>query len=247
LYRWIISMSKMESLTSLLNLGNIDFRLMLLAWQLKRTQRTYLSYAKLLSLARNIQLVHTSRKQPLQVAEFGVGRGGSATLLAWMVNKYGGKLALYDLFGLIPAPSSMDGKQAQDRYEKIIHQEGIDYYGKIDNLLELVLKDIHRVCPAEAVEVIQGKYEDVLPGLKDGRVFSFVHIDCDWFDSSMAVYRYLQHRLCAGAIMQIDDYSKWEGSKRAFNDAGWPGEYRTHMVDEALVVDTSEKLGRRIT
>ncbi len=240
-------MIKLESLTSLLSLGKIDFRLMLLAWRLKKTQRTYLSYAKLLSLARNIQLVHTSRKQPLQVAEFGVGRGGSATLLAWMVNKYGGKLALYDLFGLIPAPSSMDGKQAQDRYEKIIHQEGEDYYGKIDNLLELVLKDIHRVCPPEAIEVIQGKYEEILPGLQDGRVFSFVHIDCDWYESSMAVYRYLQNRLFTGAILQIDDYSKWEGSKRAFDDAGWPGEYRKHFVDEALVVDTYEKRGSSIT
>lgn len=232
-------MASFNSLVSLARLGGIHPELAALTWKLKRTRRTYLSFATLHSLAHNYMLVRQRHPQPLQVAEFGVGRGGSAALLAWLVGHFGGKLTLYDVFGRIPAPTEQDGARAQDRYQVILNQEGQEYYGNIPDLLQVVLKDLHAVCDPARIEIVQGKYEDTLTRLDDQRAFSQVHIDCDWYESSMAVYHYLQERLRPGAIVQVDDYSNWDGSSRAFEDAGWLSQYYTWIVDGALVIDTA--------
>jgi hypothetical protein len=232
-------MAERTNITAFIRLGLVDYRLMLLAWNLKRAKRTYLSYATLNSLACNVSKLQKRANHPLQISEFGVGRGGSATLLAWMVNKYRGRLTLYDVFGRIPAPTAQDGERAIHRYDVILEQEEKDYYGNINNLLEVVSRDLYRVCAQDRIEIIQGRYEEILPGLCDQREFDFVHIDCDWYKSSMAVYQYLRSRLRPGAIIQIDDYSNWDGSKRAYQDAGWLDSFHTHIVDGALVVDTS--------
>lgn len=229
-----------EKLTALQRLAEIDIRLLFLAWNLKRSRRTYLSYATLFSLASNFMAVSKQSLQPIQVAEFGVGRGGSAIFLAWLVNQYQGKLSLYDVFGQIPAPTEQDGERAASRYDAIIKQEGEKYYGNIINVLELVLRDLHKVCKPDRIDIVKGKYEETLPTLTDIKKFNLVHIDCDWYESSKAVYSYLQSRLRDGAIIQIDDYSTWDGSKRAFQEATWLNNYQSHLVDGALVIDISK-------
>jgi hypothetical protein len=233
-------MSAQGNLLSFIKLGLIDIRLMVLAWKLKHSKRTYLSYSTLYSLASNYLILRKQAGQPIQVAEFGVGRGGSATLVSWLVNKYHGQITLYDIFGRIPAPTEEDGERALNRYQIIINKEGKDYYGNIDNLLELILEELHEICPADRIEIIQGKYEDTLPNLNDSRKFDLVHIDCDWYESSRAVYNYLQSRVKPGAIIQVDDYSNWEGSRRAYQDTEWLSGYCTHLIDGALVIDTSK-------
>ncbi len=232
-------MSAQENLMSFINLGLIDIRLMILTWKLKNSKRTYLSYSTLYSLASNFINLQEQASQPMHVAEFGVGRGGSATVLAWLVNKYHGQITLYDIFGRIPAPTEEDGERALSRYDVIINKEGKDYYGNITNLLDVILEELHQVCSANQIEIIQGEYEKTLPKLMDSRKFDLVHIDCDWYESSKAVYNYLQSRLKPSVIIQVDDYSNWEGSNRAFQEAQWLSKYHTHLVDGALVIDTS--------
>ncbi len=239
-------MPAIDNLLHLLQLGLISPRLMMLTWDIKQSRRTFLTYATLHSLANNFMKLYKRSNESIQVAEFGVGRGGSATLLAWLVNKYHGQITLYDVFGRIPAPGDRDGKRAQSRYENILTHESEEYYGNISNLIEVVLNDIYKVCPADQLQVVQGKYEDILPTLEDERKFNLVHIDCDWYESSMAVYNYLSKRLKPGAIIQVDDYSNWEGSKKAFNDAGWPGNYHTHIVEGALVIDTAVEASGKV-
>jgi hypothetical protein len=232
---------------SLARLGWIHPSLMVLAWNLKRTRRTYLSYATLYSLARSFLQVKARHAQPVQAAEFGVGRGGSAILLAWLVERYGGRLTLFDVFGRIPAPTKIDGKHAQQRYAGILTQEGQDYYGNIPDLLEVVIRDLGEVCDLGRIAIVQGRYEDTLPKRVETDLYSQVHIDCDWYESSLVVYNYLRQRLLPGAIIQVDDYSDWEGSRRAFQDAGWLSQYHARLVDGALVIDTSrDKAGNPI-
>ncbi len=232
---------------SLARLGLINPSLMFFAWNLKRTKRTYLSYATLYSLARSFLQVKTRHAQPVQVAEFGVGRGGSALLLAWLVERHGGKLTLFDVFGRIPAPTEMDGKRAQQRYVGILTQESQDYYGNIPDLLEVVRRDLWKVCDPGRIVIVQGRYEDTLPRLIEPYLYSQVHIDCDWYESSLVVYNHLRERLLPGAIIQVDDYSDWEGSQRAFQDAGWLSQFQTRLVDGALVIDTArDKAGNPI-
>jgi len=231
---------------NLARLGWIHPSLMILAWNLKRTGRTYLSVAALYSLARSFMQVKARHHQPVQVAEFGVGRGGSALLLAWLVQRYGGKLTLFDVFGRIPAPTPIDGALAQQRYAGILNAESPDYYGNMPDLLDVVKQELEEVCDPQRINIVQGRYEDTLPPRQEKAAYSLVHIDCDWYESSMVVYNYLKSRLQPGAILQVDDYSDWEGSRRAFQDTDWLNPYPTRLVDGTLVIDTAH-YGRRST
>jgi asparagine synthase (glutamine-hydrolysing) len=223
---------------SLLRLGLIHPRLAVLAWNLKRAGKTYLGYPQLLSLTQGFLSVKARRQRPPHVAEFGVGRGGSATLLAWLVGRYGGTLTLYDVFGRIPAPTDRDGERAQVRYQEILHREGEDYYGNVPDLAKVIVDDLSSVCSLEQIEVVPGRYEETLGELDEARSLDLVHIDCDWYESSKAVFKYLQGNVSPGAIMQVDDYSNWQGSHMAVDEADWLEPFKTRLVDGALVIDT---------
>ncbi len=175
---------------------------------------------------------------PLQVAEFGVGRGGSATILAWLVGRYGGTLTLFDVFGRIPPPTIRDGERAQDRYQTILTRETSDYYGNLPNLLDLIMADLEAVCPKGRLEIVRGRYEDTLPAQTKRRSLGLVHIDCDWYESVRAVLAYLQDNLRLNAIIQIDDYSNWQGARQATDEATWLQPFQTRLVDGVLVIDT---------
>ena len=223
---------------ALIKLGSMDLGLMRLAWQLKREQKTFLSYPKLLSFFQSSTLLSKRFGTPLQIAEFGVGRGGSSVFLAWLIGHYGGTLTLFDIFGRIPAPTEKDGIRAQERYEAIVHDEGAEYYGNIQGLLDIVLNDIKVVCDLAQVNIVQGRYEDTL--LKQAKQYQFdlVHVDCDWYESSKIVFSYLNHNMHPGGIIQVDDYSHWQGSRMAVDEADWLGHFRRKLVDGALVIDT---------
>lgn len=226
------------SAIALARLGLIDLRLMRLAWRLKKSRKTYLTYPALLNLAHSFLLMRARRAQPLQIAEFGVGRGGSAILLGWLTGQYGGTLTLYDVFGRIPHPTQKDDARAHQRYQAILIGESREYYGNIPNLLSVILSELHAVCHPDQVEIVQGRYEELLNRPQDKRSFDLVHIDCDWYESYRAVLTYLQGKLSPGAILQMDDYSNWQGATTAVDEAVWLSHLKRRLVDEALVIDT---------
>ena len=190
-------MSIRTNIYSSIRLFSINPNLFFLSLKVKQAGYTYLRYSTIYSLAYSFITLQNRSSSGLQVAEFGVGRGGSATILAWLVNRYHGKLSLYDVFGRIPAPTMKDGQSAQNRYKYILNNESDDYYGNIINLREVIQNDLYKVCEPGNLEFIQGKYEDMLPGLIDDRKFDLVHIDCDWYESSVIVYSYLQSQIKA--------------------------------------------------
>jgi O-methyltransferase len=218
-------------------LGRIDRGLMGYARKLKQDQHTFLSYLQLASLAESFVRLRRSSNTGIQAAEFGVGRGGSAMLLAWLVNRYGGSLDLYDVFARIPAPSMEDGQAAQSRYQTILERENGDYYGNIPDLLSVIQAEMSAVCPPEKVIFHPGKYEELLPRLTDENRFNLVHVDCDWYESARAVLQYLHQRLEAHAVLQIDDYYYWQGAKKAADEAVWLSPFARRQIDGAIVID----------
>ena len=158
--------------------------------------------------------------------------------LAWLAENYGGTLSLFDVFGQIPAPTSIDGQRAQDRYETILNQEKEDYYGNIPDLVGLIRQEISNVCELDKVEFIQGKYETTLPDIASKKQFSLIHIDCDWYESVKTVLKYLEKNIHPGAIIQVDDYSNWQGSRMAIEEAEWLSGHKTWFADDSLVIDT---------
>ena len=230
----------MNSLKCLILLAVLDPNLARLAWQTKRYKKTYLGYSEILSLIRNYLTVYKRYRKPFDCAEFGVGRGGSAQILAFLTNRYGGRLVLFDVFGLIPHPTEIDGVKAIERYKYIIESEGDDYYGNIPHLKELIINDISRVCDLSKVEFIEGEYEHKLRELIEKRSFGFVHIDCDWYESYKAVINYLENNIGKSAILQLDDYLTWEGTARIVAETKWLSTYKKWIVNTALVIDTAQ-------
>lgn len=221
---------------SLFRIGLVDLDLLRLARGLKTHRKTYLSYSKLFSLANNFFKVKNQNDAGTQIAEFGVGRGGSALFLAWLINKHGGKLILYDVFSQIPPPTTKDGQAAKERYNQIRNQEdGDDYYGNIPNLLEIILNELGMVCSLDQIEIVQGGYEDTLLN-DEKRCFNLVHIDCDWYESTKAVLKFLKNNMHENAIIQFDDYSYWKGSRLAIDETDWLREFKNKSVEEALVI-----------
>lgn len=230
----------MSKIKSAIKLGVIHPSLLYITLEIRRSRRTFLGYQQMLSLAENSKLVYKRVGKPLHIAEFGVGRGGSAMMLAWMISHYGGKLTLFDVFDRIPAPTDTDGIDAGMRYQDILNNEGVEYYGNVPDLLEEIKLDLSKVCDLRKINFIQGKYEDVLPGLTNVQFFDFVHIDCDWYESLRAVYAYLKDHLNPGAILQVDDYLYWPGAKKATDETDWLKGYSHKLVGDALVIDTKE-------
>lgn len=210
--------------------------------QVKRQRKTFLSLSHLYTLVLNYHTVRARLENEIHVAEFGVGRGGSSQVLAWLVNRYGGKLSLYDVFGRIPSPTNVDGTLAKERYQAIAHREDQDYYGNIEDLLGVLRSELGEICPLNKIGFYQGRYEHTLSPTGTPDKIDFVHIDCDWYESLKSVYTFLKHSLSTGAVLQVDDFAYWEGARKATEEQGWLKEYYKKLVDGILVIDTSRRI-----
>lgn len=224
---------------SQIRIGLIDPTLLIVVWNIKRSNKTFLSYTKIFSLINCFMRLKKKFNSPLLVSEFGVGRGGSATILAWLIGHYGGKLMLFDVFDRIPPPTEKDGQQSISRYEDILHHEDKDYYGNITDLFNTIQSEIKIVCDLSRVDFIKGKFEDILPEIREKYKFNLVHIDCDWYESTRSVLDFLRDNLHPYAILQIDDYSNWQGSHLAVDEAKWLKPTNFEIVDGALVAELS--------
>lgn len=159
---------------------------------------------------------------PGSYLEAGVALGGSAILLGKIKPKVA-PLALYDVFAMIPAPGEKDGKDAHKRYEEIRSGQsaglgGKTYYGYVDNLLEVVkrnLRDAALDLEADHIECLPGLFEDTL---HPAGPIAFAHVDCDWFDSVKVCIDRITPWLSKGGIIIFDDYSSYCGCRRAVDE-----------------------------
>ena len=229
----------LKAINCLLKISQRDIALAKLVYQLKKHKKTYLGYREILGLVENFDIVKKRFKEGFSIAEFGVGRGGSAFILAYLANKVKGNLTLFDVFGLIPPPSLIDGVEATRRYSYILHNENDTYYGKIPNLLKIIQNELYEYINPAKVNFVVGYYEDVLPLSKIDESYAFVHIDCDWYNSYRAVLDFLEKRLVPKAILQLDDYTTWEGASKAVAETRWIQKYKKNVLNTALVIDTA--------
>lgn len=90
-----------------------------------------------------------------------------------------------------------------------------------DTSYSVLKKKLQRLGLNEQVQLVKGYFEKSLPELSDRR-FSFVHLDCDLYDSYKTCLEFFYPRLEQGGIILFDEY----------NDAAWPG--CNKAVDEFL-------------
>jgi hypothetical protein len=182
---------------------------------------TYLRKNDLRELATIVADVDANQLPGL-IVEAGTARGGSAIVMAAAKAPARG-MKVYDVFGMIPAPSEHDGPDVHRRYEKIAGGEakgvgGDTYYGYRDDLYEEVKASFSRLgVPVDEhnVELVQGLFEDTID--LDEPV-AFAHLDGDWYESTLTCLERLAPLIVPGGRIVLDDYDHWSGCRRAVDE-----------------------------
>lgn len=182
---------------------------------------TYLEEAALEDLHGQVRRIE-DQAVPGLIIEAGCALGGSAIVLA-SAKSQPRPLNVYDVFGVIPAPSERDGQDVLDRYQVIISgkSEGIagqKYYGYEENLFDKVTQSFaHHGFPIAAnnVHLIKGLFQDTLQIQKP---VALAHVDGDWYESVTVCLQRIAPHLSPGGVLVIDDYGAWSGCRQAVDE-----------------------------
>jgi hypothetical protein len=161
---------------------------------------------------------------PGGIVECGVFRGGSLTAMALYLKQ---RQVAKRIFGL----DSFQG------FDEDIHKDlqlgGADnaekrFHGFDETSLSHVYSKIDRLNVTESVALIPGYFSNTLNTLPNCH-FSFVHLDCDIYDSYKQTLEYFYYRMSPGGIILLDEY----------NDPPWPG---CNLAVDEFLAGKAEKL-----
>ncbi len=190
-----------------------------------RDKLTYLSPARLRRLESALQQIK-ARNIPGDIVEFGIALGGSTIILAKAASANGRNFHGFDVFGMIPAPTSeKDDAKAKQRYETIASgkSEGLggeEYYGYRPDLYGDVCRSLARhgvEVDGSTVALHKGLFEDTVPNAPIGTI-SLAHIDCDWYDPVLYCLTAVADRISPGGMIIIDDYNDYSGCRAATDE-----------------------------
>jgi O-methyltransferase len=201
-----------------------DRRICKLARDVVEARLTYLSLAKFYRIEKYVRRV-ISKNVEGDILEFGVALGGSAIVLASEASKAGRKFYGFDVFGMIPEPTSeKDDEKSKARYRVIAsgQSEGIAgdaYYGYRENLLDEVKRSFARYglpIDGHSRSLCKGLFRDTLPR-HSGKV-AFAHVDCDWYDPVKLCLEEISKRMSKGGVIILDDYYDYGGARAATDE-----------------------------
>ncbi|HZK35431.1 MAG TPA: TylF/MycF/NovP-related O-methyltransferase [Aeromicrobium sp.] len=182
---------------------------------------TFLSEACLRDLAAFVRILDEDHVEGM-ILEAGAALGGSSIVMA-AAKSQNRPMKVYDVFGLIPPPTSRDGEDVHERYAKIAAggAEGHDgeiYYGYRDDLYSEVTESFtrHGVRVDENnVELIKGLFEDTV---HIDEPVALAHLDGDWYESTKVCLERIAPHLVDRGRMVIDDYDAWSGCRTAVDE-----------------------------
>lgn len=182
---------------------------------------TYLDKDALLDLFETVKNLQKHNKHGVLI-EAGCALGGSAIVIA-SAKQINRKFYIYDVFGIIPAPTDKDDADVHDRYKEIKSGQskglGSDkYYGYEENLFGAVKSSFERFdLPTQSNNVIlvKGLFQDTID---INEPVLMAHIDGDWYESVMVCLTRITPKLVVGGVLIIDDYFAWSGCRKAVDD-----------------------------
>ncbi|MGL5825965.1 MAG: TylF/MycF/NovP-related O-methyltransferase, partial [Nocardioides sp.] len=190
--------------------------------RLRREHLTFLTTPQLHSLVQCV-LEAEAAVRPGIIVEAGTARGGSAIAMA-LAKDPARPMKVYDVFGVIPPPTALDGAAVAARYAAILAGESAgpggdgQYYGYRDDLLSEVKNSFsaHGV-PVDhnCVELVPGLFQDTIAG---DEPIALAHIDGDWYESTMTCLVEFGPRIVEGGRIVIDDYFTWAGCRAAVDE-----------------------------
>lgn len=147
------------------------------------------------------QLIKHANNLPGDVAEVGVYKGGTAKLLANLIEQ-SKNLYLFDTFAGIPSSDLC-----------------LDYH-KTGDFERTSLERVKRYLgDCKGIHFYQGIFPDTATPIKD-KVFCLVHIDVDIYKSVLDCCDFFYPRMVKGGIMIFDDYGflTCSGAKKAVDE-----------------------------
>ncbi len=182
---------------------------------------TYLSDKKLASLLNTCEDIEKKKISGI-IMEAGCALGGSAILLA-SAKGNDRQLFVYDVFGMIPPPTSEDTPDVHERYKIISKGEstgigGDKYYGYEKDLYNIVLQNFSRFnvdCERQKVTLVKGLVQDTM---QINQPVALAHIDVDWYEPVMTCLSRVFPHLAVGGSIILDDYHDWGGCRKATDE-----------------------------
>lgn len=141
--------------------------------------------------------VKATSKVPGDLAEVGVYKGGSASVICEV--KGSRRLHLFDTFDGLPKSDASDSLFMNGAYKT--------HYDTVKQVLQ-DYQDCH---------IYEGLFPATATGLLEER-FSFVHIDIDLYKGTKDCLEFFYPRLNKGGIMLCHDYSTAKGVRRAISE-----------------------------
>jgi asparagine synthase (glutamine-hydrolysing) len=196
-----------------------------LAKSVKRDQLTYLSPQKMLRIERALRGL-AGAEVPGEFLEFGLALGGSGILIADEARKQKRNFIGFDVFAMIPAPTSAkDDEKSRARYQTIAAGkskgiDGDDYYGYRTDLYGDVVRafEAHGLpVDGEKVTLMKGLFEETWP-LRKAAPIAFAHVDCDWYDPVKFCLAAVADQMQPRGVIVIDDYHDYGGCRAAVDE-----------------------------
>ena len=181
----------------------------------KLSFHTMMPMRHLLNLFENANAV-LKENIPGNFVECGVAAGGSSALLGALIAESDSpnrRCYSFDTFSGMPAPGSEDRTNGQDAQSSCWGQ------GTCSAPMESLLDACRRVGSESFVKPIPGLFEETLGAQVDEIAqIAFMHIDCDWYESTLCVLENLFPLLSPGARVILDDYDYWDGVRKAYEE-----------------------------
>ena len=163
-----------------------------------------------------------SRNVPGCFVECGVWRGGSSAIMALAMKNAGSQrpLHLFDSFEGLPEPTKDDGTNAAvlsgGRNAGELAPINQCQAG-LEEVRHLML-DVIKADPS-LVHFHVGWFQNTLP-TATGHLgpIALLRLDGDWYDSTKICLECLYPLLSSGGIVILDDYSYWEGCRKATDE-----------------------------
>mgnify|MGYP001171008972 CR=1 FL=1 len=155
----------------------------------KRTRVMWPRLAQLAALARSVVRLGV----PGDYAEFGTWRGGTMYIVAetWRRLEQTRELLAFDSFEGLPPTAARDGDALHKGLFADVDVEEVRAFFSGKGL--------------SRVKLVKGWFDQTI-GQLDGRTLALAHIDCDTYDSTVAVLSRVWERLSPGGFLVVDDY-----------------------------------------
>jgi hypothetical protein len=175
------------------------------------------------------------------MVECGVWRGGSMQAVARTLLDRGVRdrdLHLFDTFAGMPPPTEEDRRLGGLAARELLasNPRSSNIWAIAD--LEDVRAGMSRTgYPSERIHYHPGLVQDTVPAQAPERI-ALLRLDTDWYESTKHELTHLYDRVTPGAVIIIDDYDFWEGSRQAVDEFIAAGRHRLLLVpvDSARIV-----------